>query len=243
MAAHRIPSRIIAAAAVLAVAGCASPPVTSVAGSPGLQDALQGQGSGDGLKVTAFEFGDQEKRGGVEAHLPLNGYSAGPGQEITFDATGSTGTITAYDWDLDGDGTFEKTTTDPVLTYTYPGTFDGSMILRVTGAGGATDTLTTSVHVGAYNGPVRVAPPANVRAVVVSADGTEAEITWESDDPAADSWGVAVNGFPVGRTEESARSVTVTDLERDKDVLLEIFGITAAGEVGIRAGTTLPAVK
>jgi hypothetical protein len=66
---------------------------------------------------------------------------------------------------------------------------------------------------------------------------------WESADLTADSWAVAVNGFPAGRIEKSARSVTFTDIRRDKDVLLEIFGITADGKVGERAGTTLPAAK
>jgi hypothetical protein len=47
----------------------------------------------------------------------------------------------------------------------------------------------------------------------------------------------------VGRIEKSVRSVTVTDMQRNKDVLLEIFGITADGRLGDRAGTTLPAAK
>lgn len=69
------------------------------------------------------------------------------------------------------------------------------------------------------------------------------KVTWESDDPAADSWAVAINGMPVGRIEKTARSVTVTDIQRDEDVSVEIFGLTAGMEVGRRAGTTLPAAK
>ncbi|MBE4718879.1 hypothetical protein DAD99_12190 [Pseudarthrobacter sp. AB1] len=67
------------------------------------------------------------------------------------------------------------------------------------------------------------------------------KVSWESNDPAADSWAIAVNGFPAGRVEKSARSVNVTDIRRDEDVLLEIIGMTAAGALGDRAGTTLPA--
>lgn len=180
----------------------------------------------------------------VEARLPINGYWAGPGQEITYDAPSSLGTIGTYEWDLDGDGTFDKTTTSPVLKHAYPATFEGQMILRVSSPLGSTNVLKTPVHIGSV-GPwgVRPAPPATVKAEVVSADGTHVKVTWEADDPTADSWAVAVNGVPVGRIEKSARSVTVTDIRRSKDVLLEIFGITADGKVGERAGTTLPAAK
>lgn len=66
-------------------------------------------------------------------------------------------------------------------------------------------------------------------------------MTWESDDPAADSWAIAINGMPVGRIEKAARSITVTDIKRKEDVLLEVFGVTADMAVGLRAGTILPA--
>lgn len=65
----------------------------------------------------------------------------------------------------------------------------------------------------------------------------------ESNDLAPDFWAVAVNGVPVGRVKKSARSVTVTDMQRNKDVLLEIFGITADGRPWDWAGTPLPAAK
>ncbi|MCC6831937.1 MAG: PKD domain-containing protein [Thermoleophilia bacterium] len=46
---------------------------------------------------------------------------------VSFDASASNdpdGTIVRYEWDLDGDGTFEKTTTTPTISrrYTQPGT-------------------------------------------------------------------------------------------------------------------------
>ncbi|KRE84181.1 hypothetical protein [Arthrobacter sp. Soil764] len=76
---------------------------------------------------------------------------------------------------------------------------------------------------------------------MISADGSEVKVSWESSDSAVDSWAVAVNGLPVGRVEKAARSLTLTDIQRDKDVRLEIFGITAEGKVGERAGTVLSA--
>ncbi|WP_370121521.1 PKD domain-containing protein [Arthrobacter sp. MW3 TE3886] len=200
------------------------------------------QAAGGSLQVNTIPLGGSNLD--VEARLPINGYWAVPGQEITYDASSSMGTIGTYEWDLDGDGTFDKTTTSPVLKHVYPATFEGQMILRVSSPLGSTNVLKTPVHIGSV-GPwgVRPARPATVKAEVVSADGTHVKLTWESDDPTAASWAVAVNGVPVGRIEKSARSVTVTDIRRGKDVLLEIFGITADGKVGERAGTTLPAAK
>jgi hypothetical protein len=220
-------------------AGTAAPssPAAPATAAAGEQDQAPG-----GLQVNTMPLGGT--RIDVEAKLPINGYWAGPGQEITYDASKSLGTIDKYEWDLDGDGAYDQTTTSPILKHTYAKAFDGEMILRVSSPLGSTNVLKTPVHIGSA-GPngIRLAPPTNVKAEVVSADGTEVKVTWESNDPTADSWAVAVDGFPVGRVEKSARSVTVTDIRRGKDVLLEVFAISAGGAVGERAGTTLPAAK
>jgi Tol biopolymer transport system component len=62
------------------------------------------------------------------------------GEDVSFDASGSTdpnGTIARYQWDLDGDGSFERDTgTDPRTTKSYPSRFDGTVKVRVTDSGG-----------------------------------------------------------------------------------------------------------
>lgn len=198
------------------------------------------QGSGAPLQVITIPLG---KQSGVEARLPINGYSGPPGAEITYDASGSIGVVIRYEWDLNGDGSYDRTTTDPVLKHFYKVEFEGVMILRVTGIAGGTDTLETPVRISNTPTHQYLAAPLNVQAEVLSTvDGISiVKVSWESDDPAADSWGVAVNGFPAGRVEKSARSVEVRDVRRDEDVLLEIIGMTAAGALGERAGTVLPA--
>ena len=61
---------------------------------------------------------------------------------VTFDASASTDDtgITKYQWDLDGNGTYEKTTTTPKTSRSYdnPGTF--TIRLRVTDDNNKTDT-------------------------------------------------------------------------------------------------------
>jgi YD repeat-containing protein len=79
--------------------------------------------------------------------LPLAALSVGPnpaltGQPVTLDATGATdpdGTIVKYDWDLDGNGSFETPGgTTPTLVHAYPnpGAFDVGV--RVTDNDGGT---------------------------------------------------------------------------------------------------------
>lgn len=215
-----------------------SPPATAGQSSP----AQSGQDGGAPLTVTTIPLG---KNSGVEARLPINGYFAAPGMEITFDASTSTGAINKYEWDLDGDGTYDATTTEPVLKHMYANEFEGEMILRVSNPIGSSHVLRTPVHVSTTPAHQQLAPPSNVQVEVLSTvEGiSEIKVTWESNDPAADSWAVAINGFPIGRTEKASRSFRVTDIEREEDVLVEVFGLTADMAVGLRAGTTLPAAK
>lgn len=242
-----------AAAALLILTGCAdgvpkgnptpnileaTPPSAVPTENPGPST----QAAGAPVQAITIPLGKQ-KQTGVEARLPINGYSGPPGSEITYDASESEGVVVKYEWDLDGDGSYDRTTTDPVLKHTYKAEFQGVMILRVTGIAGGTDVLETPVRISTTPLYHRLAAPLNVQVEVLSTVGgiSVIKVSWESNDPAADSWAIAVNGFPAGRVEKSARSVNVTDIRRDEDVLLEIIGMTAAGALGDRAGTTLPA--
>jgi YD repeat-containing protein len=76
---------------------------------------------------------------------------ANPGQTVTFNGSGSAdsdGTIAKYEWDLDGNGTYEiDTGTTPTTTksYTTPGTV--AVKLRVTDDRGGQGTVTHNVTV------------------------------------------------------------------------------------------------
>lgn len=218
----------------------ASPPATAAtspqAGPP------TGQAADSPLQVTTIPLG---KNNGVEARFPINGYYAKPGMEINFDASASVGAISKYEWDFDGDGTYDATTVEPVFKHTYLDEFEGDLALRVSNPIGSTHVLRVPVHVSTRPFHQQLAPPKNVQAEVLSTVNgiSEIKVTWESDDPAADSWAIAINGMPVGRIEKAARSIKVTDIQRDEDVLVEVFGVTADMAVGRRSGTTLLAAK
>ena len=69
---------------------------------------------------------------------------------VTFDASGSfdaDGSIVKYEWDFNGDGIYDQSTTDPVTTtsFTTPGL--RTITLRVTDNEGATDRTSASLEV------------------------------------------------------------------------------------------------
>jgi PKD repeat protein len=87
---------------------------------------------------------------------PVASFDASPttvhsNQTVTFDGSDSTdsdGTVVKYEWDLDGNGTYETdTATNPVATKSYTAEGNVDVHLRVTDNGGATDFTTRTVTV------------------------------------------------------------------------------------------------
>lgn len=77
-------------------------------------------------------------------------YAHAIGEPLQLDARGSysiIGNLTKYEWDLNGDGEFEITTSEPMLTHTWDREFVGNIRLRVTGPDGLTDTATTEAMI------------------------------------------------------------------------------------------------
>jgi lysophospholipase L1-like esterase len=72
------------------------------------------------------------------------------GSTVTLDARGSVagaGSIVSYEWDFDGDGTYDLTTTEPWADHEYAALFDGQAVVRVTQTGGQTDTASARVRI------------------------------------------------------------------------------------------------
>ncbi len=71
-------------------------------------------------------------------------------QVVTFDASdsvGSDGTIVLYEFDFEGDGTWDSSGSSSTATHTYDLQFTYDAIVRVTDNGGGRDTATTQVVV------------------------------------------------------------------------------------------------
>jgi subtilisin-like proprotein convertase family protein len=117
-----------------------------------------------------------------------------PGDTVQFDASGShdpVGTINHYEWDLDGDGTFETDTgTSPFASHLYAARGAYPVSVRVTDDGAKQNVYTRSVHVS--NPPtaaVTASPlaPLSGQSVTLDAggssdpDGPIARYEWDLD--------------------------------------------------------------
>ena len=77
-------------------------------------------------------------------------YNRAIGAPLTLDARGSyskNGDITSYDWDLNGNGDFEVSSSSPILEHTWHEAYSGLVGLRITDSTGATSMATTKVDV------------------------------------------------------------------------------------------------
>jgi hypothetical protein len=148
----------------------------------------------------AGNTGQSETRRVTIGNAPTAAFTMSPnpalaGRSVTFDATASSDQsgISQYEWDLDGDGTFDPAAgTSAVTTRSYPAPATVSISLRVTdGTGkqstatqtlritspsGAQNLLGVSINAGAQytrdpNVTLTVKPPSSASAFLVSNDG------------------------------------------------------------------------
>jgi len=76
------------------------------------------------------------------------------GEEVTFNASSSydeDGTIVLYKWDWDGDGKYDKETTQPVITHSWDNEGEYTVVLQVEDNGSMTNTYSRVVNVIASN--------------------------------------------------------------------------------------------
>lgn len=103
-------------------------------------------------------------------------------ESVTLNASASTdeGAITAYEWDVDGDGTFEENTTTPTLDHTYTRTGDYTATVRVTDDSNQTSTDSATVSVREPNQP----PDADLSApdTTIQGEGITLDASGSSDD-------------------------------------------------------------
>ena len=182
-----------------------------------------------------------------EARFANPDYYAMPGQTITFNVSESLPrgvNIAQYEWDFDGDGVIDEVGPIPVATHSYPAVFEGAATVRITHATGGSSTASTGVHIGRGPRDGLPAAPVNVSVVVTahSAGISTVHISWEPGGPEPYRWGVTVDGFPAGMVEGKARTATMTDVHRAKDVEIGVVGFTENGGMGAFASVTLPAL-
>ncbi|HST54965.1 MAG TPA: N,N-dimethylformamidase beta subunit family domain-containing protein [Solirubrobacteraceae bacterium] len=165
-------------------------------------NSLFGNGSLDELAIyggdlSAAQVQEHADNNGTDprptAALSMNPSPARPGQTVTFDASASSysrGTITKYEWDLDGNGTYETTTVTPTVTKSYATAQTVNIGLRVTDSNSGWDYITRALKIGSFppSAKITAAPSPALVGQTVTADasgttdqGTITDYKWDLD--------------------------------------------------------------
>ena len=130
-------------------------------------DALSEGKKGVIIKIDSDSDGIFEQTINADATLqPPMSEAGGPyegdeGSPINFDASDShdlDGTIALYEWDFDGDGTYDASSTSTSSTFTWGDDYTGTVTLRVTDDEGLTSIDTAEVKVDNFAPIVEAGP-------------------------------------------------------------------------------------
>lgn len=166
-------------------------------------------------------------------------YTAAAGRPVHFDASGSTavsGTLAQYDWDVDGDGFTDQTTTEPVLDHTYPPGYTGVMQVLVVDDSGRSANASAGVLVdeAPQRGVVPRVPGA--RSMLAEAsnteDGIDLEVRWEVGAEQPARWVVAVDGDPVDVRDGATRTSAVTIDHQTEPWKVTVTPMDSEGNLG-----------
>jgi Mg-chelatase subunit ChlD len=171
-------------------------------------------------------------------------YSGLPGDTIQFDASESyivDAAITKYEWDFNGDGVFDRETSEPVTSFTYPDKFDGTMQVRISASNNTIANASAFVKIGTYVAPVSPKKPTNVTVKVMSTkDGVSTvKLEWKPGDSTAQKFAVASNGVPLGYVVGAQTSIEIRDVLRNDAVDFSVSGINSEGRIGDSANVVL----
>jgi|GEM_PF-1387293 len=133
------------------------------------------------------------------------------GQEVTFDAGMSSvpgGAIEEYRWDFNGNGSFDETTSDPVINHTYDTGGDYDVTLEVEDDDGQTDETTQTVVVEAVSDAVFEVSIDDINTSVAHGDDIVAAVTVENVGSETGSQTIV---FEVDGTEHDSVEMTLDD--------------------------------
>lgn len=171
------------------------------------------------------------------AKLKIGEYYAEIGQKITFDASDSyvvDGKITKYEWDFDGDGKIDQTTTSPVASHVYNEKFDGIIQVRMSANNDTVSNISAPVKVGIKpNLPVGPGAP-QVSAKIIEQNGDKATIrlNWQPVDELSSRWLIRLDDNNLGWAVGEQRQLDITDVDISKTRTITVTGVKADGYVG-----------
>jgi PKD repeat protein len=171
--------------------------------------------------------------------------SAKVGETVSFDASASKdpdGTIAKYEWDLDGNGTYETATgATPSVNHAYETAGSVKVGLRVTDNGGATATATQTVTVGEAGGGGEPGLSSYSEGVL----GTPGLVDyWRLNETAGSAFADNVGGNPAAIVGEPVLGIP-GGVPNDSDKAVSFNGDkdAASAPVGSLAGKTAATVE
>jgi Mg-chelatase subunit ChlD len=161
-------------------------------------------------------------------------YFADIGAPVHFSAEGSfdpDAEVVSYQWDFDGNGSPDQTTSGPTVDHTYPGAYSGIAAVRVVSSDGGEALASTTVTVQT-GGLTPVAPVKPTAAVATVTGPGQVTITWTpAASDHADGYTVQLDGTILYRYAEvgSGNSVTISGLDLTEPVT---FNVRTSNEYG-----------
>jgi PKD repeat protein len=177
----------------------------------------------------------------VIAELAGPNIKALPGTSITYDASPTEiydDVVTSYDWDFDGDGNYDLTTTQPKASHIYSSVFAGTMAVKVSTSSGLRDTASRQVTIGDDVFKPNAKAPTQLTATRTSA--TTAFFQWSATDPRPYHWLISLNDFPMGQVIGSQLFINISELRGEQDNTLTIRAVSKDGDLGDPASIMLP---
>lgn len=165
--------------------------------------------------------------------LPQSDYWARPGEEITFDASASydaDSELDSFEWDFDGDGVIDTTTSHGAVSHAYAGDYEGLIEVRARSRDGGIANAVANVHVNG-TGLAELAPDAPTSATA------ETVGVGESSRQVVVRWTPATTGAPAQAfrvQDTSGSTVAIVDGSRQEvlipDAPLSGFGVSVIAE-------------
>ena len=156
-------------------------------------------------------------------------YTGVEGSAVTLSAAGSAGTgIASYDWDFNGDGTYDRTTSTATTEYTWPDDVDGMVGVRVTDAYGQQAVATAQTSIANAPPVVEAGPELSATAgIPVTFAGTFTDagaadthtFAWSFDDGSSSVEQNPAHAFATAGTHTATLTVTDDDLGSGSDTV------------------------
>jgi PKD repeat protein len=155
--------------------------------------------------------------------------TVGLGKTATFDGTGSDdvdGDIVSWQWDLDGDGTYESSGARPSFVYRAPGTY--TVKLRVTDDDGGQATATSTIRVtDQAPTPVITLPPSSTRHVNTDLQFDATSSTDPDSDIATYEWDFNNDGVYETTGARPTWRYTTTGRKTIRLRVTDVWGVSA----------------